>query len=279
MSRTSNAKGDTEPNMTRTKPLHVYLFISLAIIVAAAPAVFGQSCVLRVTASESYPVADTPDNDQMPARKTAITGFTATVNDPITNREYGGVTQKGYVYFDNIPPGLYDITVRKAGYKTSIESHDFSCDRSDDGVDLVDVLMVRGRTAEIVRRGSGKVPAGQPNKYTVLGDLNYQGSAIENPAPANATKTISAGVLNPKAVSLPKPRYPAAAMAERASGSVVVQVLVDEKGDVISAAAAGGHPLLQPVSVEAARRAKFNPTFVEGSPVRVSGVIIYNFNR
>ena len=48
-------------------------------------------------------------------------------------------------------------------------------------------------------------------------------------------KTISGGVLNGKATSLPKPQYPAAAKAANASGAVNVQVLVDENGDVVSA--------------------------------------------
>ncbi|MEP6924406.1 MAG: tetratricopeptide repeat protein [Pyrinomonadaceae bacterium] len=43
-------------------------------------------------------------------------------------------------------------------------------------------------------------------------------------------KTISGGVLNGKAIELPKPVYPPSARAVRASGAVNVQVTVDEKG-------------------------------------------------
>lgn len=90
-------------------------------------------------------------------------------------------------------------------------------------------------------------------------------------------KTISGGVLNGKAVSLPKPAYPSAARAVRASGAVNVQVTVDESGEVIEAEAAGGHPLLRAAAVEAARSAKFNPTLLSGKAVRVSGILVYNF--
>jgi TonB family protein len=90
-------------------------------------------------------------------------------------------------------------------------------------------------------------------------------------------KTLSGGILNGKAISLPKPSYPPAARAVGASGAVSVQVLINENGDVISATAISGHPLLRAASVEAARGAKFSPTQLQGSPVKVAGVITYNF--
>ena len=90
-------------------------------------------------------------------------------------------------------------------------------------------------------------------------------------------KTISGGVLNGKAISLPKPPYPPAARAVRASGSVSVQVLIDESGRVVSASAVSGHPLLQAAAKSAALGARFSPTLLSGQAVKVSGIITYNF--
>ncbi|HEX9959938.1 MAG TPA: energy transducer TonB [Pyrinomonadaceae bacterium] len=90
-------------------------------------------------------------------------------------------------------------------------------------------------------------------------------------------KQISAGIVNGKATSLPKPAYPAAAGAVRASGVVNVEVTIDENGNVISAKAVSGHPLLQSAAVAAARQAKFKPTLLAGQPVKVLGVVVYNF--
>ena len=90
-------------------------------------------------------------------------------------------------------------------------------------------------------------------------------------------RTISGGVLNGKATSLPKPSYPPIARQAKASGTVVVDVLVDENGNVVRARAVSGHPLLQATAVAAARQAKFSPTKVSGKPVKVRGVITYNF--
>ncbi len=88
---------------------------------------------------------------------------------------------------------------------------------------------------------------------------------------------ISGGVLNGKAISLPMPDYPPDAKAAGASGAVVIQVTVDEQGDVLSAQPVSGHAALQKAAVNAAFRAKFSPTLLMGEPVKVTGVIIYNF--
>ena len=84
-------------------------------------------------------------------------------------------------------------------------------------------------------------------------------------------------VINNKAISLPKPNYPALAKQIRLQGIVNVQVLIDERGNVISAKAVSGHPLLIPEAQRAAFQAKFSPASVGEQPVKVSGVISYNF--
>jgi periplasmic protein TonB len=97
------------------------------------------------------------------------------------------------------------------------------------------------------------------------------------PTPKAPSGPVSGGVVNGKATSLPKPPYPAAAKAVRAAGTVSVQVLIDENGNVISANATSGHPLLKSAAEQAARGAKFSPTLLSGQKVKVSGIITYNF--
>jgi protein TonB len=155
------------------------------------------------------------------------------------------------------------------------------------------------------------IPPRDPNKYTIKGDTNFSaanapppdykgpvntggtgsdsgatgggggddtGGAPPPPPPVKKVpKQISGGVLNGKATSLPKPPYPPAARAVRASGAVTVQVLIDESGSVVSATAVSGHPLLRAAAVQAARGARFSPTQLSGQPVKVSGVSTYNF--
>ena len=86
-------------------------------------------------------------------------------------------------------------------------------------------------------------------------------------------------VLNGEAISLPKPAYPQPAVVLNLQGSVKVQVTIDEKGNVISAKAADGHPFFRLVAEQAARNARFKPTLLNDEPVKVTGVIVYNFRR
>lgn len=97
----------------------------------------------------------------------------------------------------------------------------------------------------------------------------------KQPAPPNAP--VTGGVLNGKAVSLPKPLYSVAARSFGASGVVNVEVLIDENGVVISARAVSGHSMLRLEAVKAAYQARFSPTFLSGKPVKVSGLLTYNF--
>ena len=89
--------------------------------------------------------------------------------------------------------------------------------------------------------------------------------------------TVSGGVVNGQATSLPKPPYPPTAKAVRAGGDVNVQVTIDETGKVISAKAIDGHSLLRPAAEKAAWSARFKPTTLTGQPVKVTGVIVYRF--
>jgi TonB family protein len=90
-------------------------------------------------------------------------------------------------------------------------------------------------------------------------------------------RPISGGVLNGKAKTLPQPEYPAIAKNAHAAGTVVVQVIIDERGDVISARAVSGHRLLRQAAIDAARQAKFTPTLLSGQPLMVTGTLSYDF--
>ena len=104
------------------------------------------------------------------------------------------------------------------------------------------------------------------------------GEPPANPAPKPLMKPVSGGVLNGSAISLPSPSYPEVARRMRASGIVMVEVVIDENGKVISARAVNGNTLLRDVSVQAAYRARFSPSKLSGQPVKVAGVINYNFS-
>ncbi|MCA1578086.1 MAG: TonB family protein [Acidobacteria bacterium] len=118
-----------------------------------------------------------------------------------------------------------------------------------------------------------KTPAVSENQAMVV-DMD---EPPPTPAPRPILKPVSGGVLNGTAVNLPPPVYPDAAKRMRVSGTVTVDVVLDETGKVVSANATNGPPMLRDAAVQAALKARFSPTKLSGQPVKVSGVINYKF--
>lgn len=150
------------------------------------------------------------------------------------------------------------------------------------------VLIARGMEATRISMGYGgkssqynlrlfAVPTN--NQGTPSGTMNRNsGSANGNDSDTGRQQApYQGGVLNGKAISLPRPPYPPEAKANRAGGTVTVQVLVDETGKVVSAKAITGHALLLKPAEEAAYQARFSPMLISGRPVKVKGVIAYSF--
>jgi TonB family protein len=114
-------------------------------------------------------------------------------------------------------------------------------------------------------------------KFTIFVVLSFVLALSVAAQTDRAPKIVNGGVINSKAKSLVKPVYPAAAQAVNAEGAVSVQVTIDEAGNIASANAVSGHPLLRQAAEDAALQSKFAPTFLSGQPVKVSGIIVYNF--
>jgi TonB family protein len=120
-----------------------------------------------------------------------------------------------------------------------------------------------------------KTPAVASNQAVPMVKLDSE--PPPTPAPRPILKPISGGVLNGTAISLPPPIYPDAAKRMRTSGTVTVEVVLDETGKVVSATATTGPQILRDAAVQAALKARFSPTKLSGQPVKVSGVINYKF--
>src|SRR5215213_7169504 len=103
----------------------------------------------------------------------------------------------------------------------------------------------------------------------------------ENEDPTSSStgvaKPVEAGVLNAKAISLPKPVYSEEAKRLKASGRITVRVMVDENGKVISAQALNGPAVLREAAEAAARQAIFTPTTQDGITVKITGTLTYDF--
>jgi TonB family protein len=124
----------------------------------------------------------------------------------------------------------------------------------------------------------GKTNADDESQATNVITMSGKGNANSPPDPwPKNFSPISGGVLNGKALTLGRPEYPGAARENRDQGQVRVQIVIDEFGKVISAVALSGPATLREAAVKAAFKSRFTPTRLMGQPVKVSGVIVYNF--
>jgi TonB family protein len=104
-------------------------------------------------------------------------------------------------------------------------------------------------------------------------------SRVVAAAPGTDPSVIQAsgGVLQGKALRKAQPGYPVVAKAARVSGAVKVQIVINEQGEVIDAEIVSGLPMLNLPSLRAARQWRFAPTLLEDRPVKVQGVLTFNF--
>jgi TonB family protein len=80
-----------------------------------------------------------------------------------------------------------------------------------------------------------------------------------------------------KLISRVAPVYPQAAKQNRISGTVVLEVLVDEEGIVEQIKPISGHPLLASAAIAAVQHWKYSPTLIDGQavPVKASVTVIF----
>lgn len=98
-----------------------------------------------------------------------------------------------------------------------------------------------------------------------------------SPSPETTPANVNVGIMNSRASNLVKPAYPQTAKQMNASGQVMVQISVDEDGNVLSAKAVSGNSLLRSAAENAARQSRFNPVKINDRAVRATGLVVYNF--
>jgi TonB family protein len=112
--------------------------------------------------------------------------------------------------------------------------------------------------------------------------ISYYGKGVPTQAASGGPpKTIrmSTGVLTERAIKRVAPTYPPGLAAAGIAGEVLIEITVDEQGNVISAIGVSGDKTLAEAAIVAVRQWKFNPTKLSGEPVKVIGRIRFNFNR
>jgi protein TonB len=80
-----------------------------------------------------------------------------------------------------------------------------------------------------------------------------------------------------KLIQKVEPIYPELAIKARITGRVILQVTVDEDGNVASIQVLQGHPLLEGAAVSAVKQWKYAPTILNGEPVPVTANVTVIF--
>lgn len=123
----------------------------------------------------------------------------------------------------------------------------------------------------------GGVPGGQGGGV-IGGILSGTPKAYIPPAPApKAPVRVGGRVMAPRALAAPDPIYPALAKQARIAGDVVIDAVIDVKGNVVEMQVLSGHPLLVPAALDALRKWKYQPTILNDEPVPVQLIVTIKF--
>jgi len=124
----------------------------------------------------------------------------------------------------------------------------------------------------------GGVPGGEIGG--VLGGI-LGGSAVAPPPPAAPKKTVYrvGGIVKPpREISRVQPNYSPIARQAHVEGVVMIDAIIDENGDVVQARAVSGPGLLMASALRAVMQWKYEPTYLDGTPVSISMEVQVNFH-
>ncbi len=88
---------------------------------------------------------------------------------------------------------------------------------------------------------------------------------------------VSEGVSERLLVKKVEPQYPEEARHVRIQGSVILNAVIDTRGDVENVTLVSGHPALAPAAVDAVKQWKYKPYLLNGQPVKVETQVTVSF--
>lgn len=125
------------------------------------------------------------------------------------------------------------------------------------------------------------IPAENPGSSTgencfLIGDQKSESCACRFAEFKNHT-LIDVGLIDKAAKSKPEPQIPPLVGTFDLKSPVVVQVIIDTSGEVVSVCATSGESHLRKAAENAARKARFLPTNIDGPPIYIKGLLTYKF--
>ncbi len=126
--------------------------------------------------------------------------------------------------------------------------------------------------AEIPGAVPGGVPNGVPNVATIARDI-----PVAIPKVAAQKVRVSSGVAQGLLLHEVAPKYPQLAREARIQGTVVLQAVIGKDGTVQNLHVLSGHPMLTQAAMDAVKKWRYKPYYVNGEPVDADTQINVNF--
>jgi periplasmic protein TonB len=98
------------------------------------------------------------------------------------------------------------------------------------------------------------------------------------PTPKKVVYRVGGDVKPPRELVRVDPIYSPIARTARVEGTVVIDAIIDEHGDVVHARAVSGPGLLVASALQAFMKWKYEPTYLDGTPVSIEMKVQVNFN-
>jgi len=109
--------------------------------------------------------------------------------------------------------------------------------------------------------------------------------SVNDPAPPKPTTSepkrpirLGNGLKPPQLIFSPTPDYPLLAKEAHIAGTVVIEAVIDEHGNVTEARAISGHPLLVQAALKAVSRRRYEPTILDGEPTPIELTVEVSFH-
>lgn len=181
------------------------------------------------------------------------------------------VAKEGKLIFQKLGSGEYGVMAEKAGFSNSYFKIELDCaSLGDEAMRRVRIPLWKSAKRDVLR-----LKFEDESGRLILNDPLQLGR--HKPDGPSDPKVVESGVISGRALKLVKPEYPDAARLSNTRGSVQVRVTIGYDGLIESAEAIKGSPLLREAAENAARQSVFAPTYLDGAPVKVVGVIVYSF--
>ena len=132
----------------------------------------------------------------------------------------------------------------------------------------------------------GGVPGGIPGGQAggVLGGIiGGSGSKIITatplpPAPVKRIVRVGGQIKPPRLLSKTEVVYPTLARATKVEGTVTIEAVIDEQGDVVQARVVSGPALLIQAALQEVTKWKYEPTLLNGQPVSIQMIVYVNYH-